>query len=333
MYTSTTTSFQYCRLAVLDLKRADNSGVAAYSRFDLEAMKKTTLVSVLTLAVLVCMIVWVAERTSRTQQNANGESAFPAIGESSARFDSPYDIEQYINQHNDDADLSEIWSRFGIPTEPGKPGRCGCRGYDCPGNCNAEIIDVSVSNGKSDYVILRVCYGGEADCWYLGFKKEREWKYVGIAVSSNNQYQPPQHRIVKHKSERWLVIRELWRRGTGFLQYGERWCELSDNGPREVLSYPVSGHSAQGDPEDYEFKSEVWNLDEQPTFQIDIHYTVLSDGSDANEIQGLKSHQLDLLFEWDVAAKRFVLNESKSKPPKSENDPIFKYLVQHRFVK
>ncbi len=296
-------------------------------------MKKTTLVSVLTLAVLVCMIAWLAERTSRTQQKANSESDLDAISQSSARFDSPYDIEQYINQHNDDADLNEIWTRFAIPAEPGTPGRCGCRGYDCPGNCNAEIIDVSVSNGKSDYVILRVCYRGEADCRYLAFKKEREWKYVGIAESSNNQYQPPQHRIVKYESERWLVIRELWGRGTGFLQYGERWCELSDDGPREVLSYLVSGHSAQGDPEDYEFKSEVSTLNEQPIFAIDIHYSVLSDGSDASEIRWLKSHKFDLLFEWNVIEKRFVLNESKSKLPKSENDPIFRYLVRHRLVK
>jgi|GEM_PF-4634237 len=297
-------------------------------------MKKTALISVLTMVVvLLCTVEWLAERTSRTQQKASDESQSHAISQSSARFESPYDIEQYINQHKDDADLNKIWTRFGIPVEPGTPGRCGCRGYDCPGDCNAEIIDVSVSDGKSDYVILRLCYRGEADCRYLAFKKEQEWKYVGITASSNNQYQPPQHRIEEYESERWLVIRELWGRGTGFLQYGERWCELSDNGPRDVLSYPVSGHSAQGDPEDYEFKSEVSTLNEQTVFAIDVHYTVLSDGSDPNESRRRKSHKLDLLFEWNVTEKRFVLNESKSKLPKSENDPIFEYLVRHRFVK
>src|SRR6266571_5642807 len=206
-------------------------------------MNRIFFISVLTLGVLVSILALWVSRSSRTHQKANTETNSHVTGQSSSRFESPYDVQRYINQHNSEADLNEIWSVFGIPTETDKPGRCGCRGYDCPGNCQAEIINGPVNDSDSSYVILRVCYAGGADCWYLAFRKEQQWRYVGITESLNNQYESPQHRLEESQSKKWLVIKELWSRGTGFLQYGERWYELSDAGVREVLSYPVSGHS------------------------------------------------------------------------------------------
>jgi len=269
-------------------------------------------------------------------QEFNAKQTAPVtdeISQRSTRFPSPYDIERYINQHDDEANLNEIWDRFGIPTEQGKPGRCGCRSYDCPGNCRAEIINASVNGSNARYVILRICYAGETDCWFLAFKKEQQWKYVWIIESLNNQYEPPQHRIEKYQSEQWLVIKELWGRGTGFLQYGERWFGLSDAGLREALSYPVSGYSVQGDAEDYEFKAKVSNQSDQRGFAIDARYTVFTESHHSAEMRWLSSRKHELRFAWDAAAKRFVLDESKSKLPKSGTDPIFKYLAEHRFVK
>ena len=251
-----------------------------------------------------------------------------AISQSLVRLSSPYDIERYINQHNDRADLSEVWNNFGIPVEQGKPGKCGCRGYDCPGTCKAEIIKASLNAGDAGYVVLRICYAGEADCWYLAFKKEQQWKYVGIAQSLDNQYEPPQHRIEKNKSEQWLVIKELWSRGTGLLAYGERWYELSDGGLREVLSYPVSGHSVQGATQDYELRSTVLTRREQHSFAMNIHYLVFTDGSPTTRWRSLHRHEL--LFVWDGEAKKFVLDVRKSKLPNSEIDPISKYLAKYR---
>jgi hypothetical protein len=295
-------------------------------------MKKTSVLSVLTLAVLVCIMMSLAERTSRTQQKASNESEMHAGSQLSAGIQSPYDFEQYINQHKDEADLNEIWSRFGIPTELGKPGRCGCRGSDCPGTCKAEIIN-TLDASNSDYVIVRVCYAGGADCWYLGFKRRPQWRYVGTTESLDNQYEPPQNRIEQYRSRQWLVIKELSGRGTGFLHYRERWCELSDEGLRDVLLYPVAGHRLQGDAEDYEFKSQVSNLEGQSTFAIDIHYTVFTDGNHAKTTRWLSSHKYELLFEWDGGTQRFVLNESKSNLPKSENNLSFKYLGEYRAAK
>lgn len=250
-----------------------------------------------------------------------------ATSQSLVPVSSPYDIEQYINKHNDQADLSEVWKNFGIPLE-GKPGKCGCRGYDCPGTCKAEIINASLNAGKADYVVLRICYAGEADCWYLAFKKEQQWKYLGIAQSLDNRYEPPKHRIEKSQSEQWLVIKELWSRGTGFLQYGERWYELSDGGLREVLSYPVSGHRVQGDAEDYELKSTLLTRHEQRSFALNVNYLVFTDGSPTKRWR--LSHKHELLFVWDGGAKKFVLDVRKSKLPNSETDPISKYLARYR---
>lgn len=295
-------------------------------------MKKTSVISV-TSAVLVCTMTFWAARTSSKLHKASEKSDLNVIGQSAAGLLSPYDVEQYINQHKDEANLNEIWSRFGIQTELGKPGRCGCRGYDCPGTCNAEVINVPFNDGNSGYAILRVCYAGGADCWYLAFKRELEWRYLGITESLHNQYEPPQQRIEEYQSEHWLVIRELSGRGTGFLDYGERWCAISDEGMREVFSYPVSGRSVQGNGEDYELTSKVSSLKGRSSFSVDIHYTVYTDSYYAKKIRWSSTRKYELLFEWDIATKRFVLDDQRSKLPKSERDPIFRYLVRYRSVK
>jgi len=68
--------------------------------------------------------------------------------------------------------------------------------------------------------------------------------------SIENNYNPVEHRIVNQGNEHWLVIK-AGNGGTGAQWYDERWFYVSDGGQKEVLADPVTGHSVQGDSDDY----------------------------------------------------------------------------------
>jgi hypothetical protein len=245
-----------------------------------------------------------------------------------ANLRSPYEIEKYINEHNDDADLREIWETFEIVRDVLKPVKCGCRGNDCPGICKAETIEI-VSEGNEGYVLLRIGYWGETHRGFLLFKKENGWKYLGLAESVAMRYGPSQYKIVKNGDAQWLVIKELWGTGTGFLQYGERWYGLGDRGVKEVLSYPVSGHSVQGSTGDYLFKSTVIHRGKQEAFTVDVLYTEFGNAKYRNDREWLESRprwrssdKYIFRFIWDGATEKFVIDEKNSVLPKSKDDPI-----------
>jgi hypothetical protein len=240
---------------------------------------------------------------------------------------SPYEIEKYINEHNGEFSLRGIWDKFEISDTYLNAINCGDYNINC--RCKTEIIKIDMPGNSNPYVILRICYAGETDCGYFLFKKESDWNYLGLAESVLNQYKPPQHKIVKSGNTLWLVIRELWGRGTGFLQYGERWYALNDTGVKEVLSYPVSGHSVQGVAEDYRFQSRVIHKAEQHPFALTISYTELGNAKYRNDRQWLESRprwrssdKYIFRFIWDGATEKFVIDEKNSVLPKSKDDPI-----------
>jgi hypothetical protein len=246
-----------------------------------------------------------------------------------ANLRSPHDIERYINDHSDDADLREIWEAFGIDSQIFEPVRCGCRDHDCPGLCTAETINLSSMKSDEGYVLLRLCHSGESECGFLLFKKEEPWKYLGLAYSSGNQYEPPQHKIVENGQTKWLVIKELWGRGTGVVQYGERWHTLGEKGVKRVLSYPVSGHSVQGTVKDYRFQSNVLQKAEQQSFVVTIRYTESGNPRYRNDREWLESRsrwssfdKYQLCFVWEQATGNFILDEKKSVMSKAKDDPI-----------
>ena len=288
-------------------------------------MKKSALISGIIITLLLTIFWCLPKRPSQTQQSVRAESV--RLTNQSTLPTSPHDLEKYINTHGDDADLVEIWRSLGIPSEPPNPGKCGCRGSDCPGDCMAEVINTK----EGDYAILRVCYAGEADCWYLAFKRQPEWRYVGMTESLGNQYQPPRHRIEQFQSEQWLVITELNGRGTGFLHYQERWSALTHDGIQHVLTYPISGHSVQGSADDYEFKSDITTSDANHSFAIEIRYRVRAGDRDDYGTPWPSLHKDDvddLVYVWNATTKRFALEESKSNLRKSASDPIYRYLVR-----
>ncbi|HTF38430.1 MAG TPA: hypothetical protein VK651_08980, partial [Blastocatellia bacterium] len=193
-----------------------------------------------------------------------------------SHLNSPGEIERYVNDHTDEADLDAIWARFGIVTESGPPGRCGCREGDCPGTCKAQAIQISSRGENPEYDILRICYADELDCWFLLFKKEGDWKFMNAVGFQENKYEGVKHRIVSCRDKRWLVVK-LQTGGTGFLGSEERWLDIGNNGLSEVLSYPVSGHSVQGEADDYELNSKVPSKALGDDCVIAVHYEVFRD--------------------------------------------------------
>ena len=254
------------------------------------------------------------------------------LNQSLKTLSSPYDIARYINQHNDEADLDEIWDKYGISADGGKPGRCGCRGYDCPGTCKTEAINIGLGKGEVHYAILRICYAGGMDCWFLLFKKEERWLYVGVAESVDNKYDPVEYRVVNYGNDHWLVIK-AGSGGTGFLAYDERWFHVSDQGLKEVLSYPVSGHSVEGDRDDYEIKSTVRNIRHSRGYSAVVEYRILKNHVDKPSFHWIETQEQKVSFDWDKRSKRFVFNKMESELQRSEANPIYNYLEERGYLK
>lgn len=248
-----------------------------------------------------------------------------------ARLASPHEIARYINEHNDGANLNDLWARFGVETEFDKPGRCGCRESDCPGSCRAEVIQTDRDKEHDDLLILRISYAGDAYCWFLVFEKKSDWRFAGVVESLENQYKPAEHRIVKHDSQRWLVITELCGRGTGFVNYVERWHQLTNVGPKEVLSYGVSGHSVQGENSDYEFSSKVFEQEDDGKYRIEVHYVVLREPVRRPEFGWAASHKHKAAFVWDSVSEQFILDSSRSSLPESQESPIIRNINRRFF--
>lgn len=165
----------------------------------------------------------------------------------------PFGLQKYITKYADSADLDLVWKALHVDSSIPSPGRCGCKGYDCNGTCDARFVP-----GSGRYRILRISYAGEADCWYLVFSRYRaEWRLLGTVSTLDNRYRPPRERIEQIGRREFLVINELWGRGTGVLGYGERWYLLHNGRPTNALAYPVMGHNVQGGTGDYQYSSKL----------------------------------------------------------------------------
>lgn len=282
-------------------------------------------------SLLMMLLVTLACHSSTQVSESSQHVTLPEKVDKSplATLRSPFDIERYINEHSDDADLREVWDSFGIDSQIFEAVKCGCRDNDCPGTCKAETINLSSMKNDEGYVLLRLCHSGESECGFLLFRKEEEWKYLGLAYSSGNQYGPPQHKIVENGATKWLVIKELWGRGTGVVQYGERWYGLGEKGVKKVLAYPVSGHSVQGTVKDYQFQSNVLQRAGQQSFVVTIRYRESGNPKYANDREWLEFKprwssfdKYQFCFVWNQATEDFVLDEKKSVMPKAKDDPI-----------
>lgn len=248
----------------------------------------------------------------------------PCAGQASSnRLDTPGRIAAYVNDNPENADLSLIWRTLGVEVTDQAASRCGCRADDCPGICQAAVFDVGRESPGSWRRILRICYAGGADCRYIVFTRVREWRVAGLIESLDNQYRPPEHRLVSSGARYWLVINQLSGRGTGFLNYSELWYDLMQSNLPVVLAYPVSGHSVQGlRSRDYEFTSTV-SLNRNHPLSILVSYRVREapQKSGSRNINWGANKSFRVWYESDRQG-RFRLRESRSVLP-DEADAVY----------
>ena len=222
------------------------------------------------------------------------------------QLQSPADIEQYVNEHSDDADLGEIWTMFGLASKEGGPGKCGAGN----GRCSAQTIGVESSEGHREYEILRICYAGEHLCWFLLFKKQAVWKAMSDVANEYSHYQEVKHRLVSCAGKHWLLV-TVDTGGTGALTRSERWLEIGNDGLSEVLTYPVAGHSVQGDPGDNEYVAKVSSETSSAGCEVVVRYQIRSD-SFGTQTGWATSDKRQVGFMWSSGAKRFELDKLRS---------------------
>jgi len=247
----------------------------------------------------------------------------PSAGQASKnRLATTRQIAAYVNDNPQDADLSLIWKTLGVEITGQAGNRCGCGSDDCPGTCEAAVFDVGRESPGSWRRILRICYAGGADCRYIVFTRERGWRVAGLIESLDNQYRPPEHRLVSSEGRCWLAIKQLSGRGTGFLSYSELWYDLMKSNLPVVLAYPVSGHSVQGvRSQDYEFTSTL-SLNRESPLSILVRYRVreLPQKFGSGSIDWGADKSFRVWYEWD--AGRFRLRGSRSVLP-DESDAVY----------
>jgi len=244
---------------------------------------------------------------------------------------SPSEIERYVNDHNDEADLDKIWAGLGIVTDP-QPGRCGCHEHDCPGRCTAQTIEISSEGSNPEYGIVRICNVDEFACWFLLFKKEGDWRLQRSVVYRESRYNTVKDRIVTCRDKRWLVV-TCMTGGTGVSFSGEDWFEIGNNGLSKVLSLLVSGHSVQGEKDDYKLTSKVKGEALGDDCVVALQYEV-SQGPVClgQDLRWNTSVRRQLQFVWDTSAEKFVFDKVNSDLGDDRHDPVLRYLSRHEYL-
>lgn len=231
---------------------------------------------------------------------------------------SPHEIESHLME-NREIDLRELWSLLKLKHDTDFPERCGNR-Y---GLCKTEKIVVGESG---DDVFLKLTIADASR--YLLFRRiekypvfsEDKWEFIGYVDSLYQQYSPPEQRIINGDNRTYLVVRELWGRGTGVGLYGERWYELTRNPPKEVLSYPVEGHDVQGHAFDRVFESEVSQRLVNRSHVVELQFSTFY-GAEKESAVFSKKHKA--CFVRDSDAERFILSKACSNVSEEELEAVY----------
>jgi hypothetical protein len=233
---------------------------------------------------------------------------------------SPDEIESYLKE-NIEIDLRGLWSLLRIKQDTEFPQRCGNR-Y---GLCKTEKIVVEESG---DDVFLKLTIADASR--YLLFRRiekypvftEDKWKFVGYVDSLYQQYAPPEQRIIEGDNRTYLVVRELWGRGTGVGLYGERWYELSENPPKEVLSYPVEGHDVQGRAFDRMFESKVGQRMINGSYVVEVQFSIFYG---AEKKSAIFSKKQKACYVRDSEAEKLGLSKTCSNVSEEELEAVYNF--------
>jgi len=161
---------------------------------------------------------------------------------------SPYEIKQYIEEHQKDeyVSLAEYWNRLGIDVEE----------WEKYGTCEVAIFELVLGRSEGSNVMLRLydhsgwSMGGTR---YLFFKPtstahHTKWILLGYVDFQDQRYEVPKHRILSSEADHWLVLTILAGRGSGYGLYLDIWYEITDSGIKDVLSYTSSKFLSWRDP-------------------------------------------------------------------------------------
>lgn len=194
----------------------------------------------LTLVAVVLALQGYAGRGGVAQASSHAQTG--RAGREELSSFSPDAIKKYVDADGR-ANLDPVWNHYGIKPEP------FARYDERQVSYEAEVFPVAFDKDSPGGALLRVGYGDTYR--YLIFEGQdaspggpASWKYLGYVDVCFQQYSPPEHRVVSGEGQTWLVLKELWGRGTGVVRYGESWYEVGgDAGEmKSVLSYPVGGH-------------------------------------------------------------------------------------------
>jgi hypothetical protein len=161
---------------------------------------------------------------------------------------SPFEIKQYIEQHQEDefVSLAEYWNRLGIDNEE----------WVKYGKCEVAIYELALGRNEGTDVMLRLY---DLSSWsmggtrYLFFKPittahKPEWRLLGYIDFQDQRYAVPGHRVITSGADHWLVLSIMTGRGSGYSLNHDEWYEIDDNGVKLVLSYPSSKFLSWRDP-------------------------------------------------------------------------------------
>ena len=156
---------------------------------------------------------------------------------------------------------------------------------------------------------------------YPGFSEDK-WTFIGYVDSLYQQYAPPEQRIINGNNRTYLVVRELWGRGTGVGLYGERWYELTENQPKEVLSYPVKGHDVQGRAYDRAFESEVSQRLMNGSYVVEVQFSIFYG---AEKESAVLSKKQKACYIRDSQTKKSGLNKTCSNVSEEEFEAVYNF--------
>lgn len=161
----------------------------------------------------------------------------------------PLEIERLINESKrvwkksavrQDVNLVPMWKDFGIDERQLE--NCGS------GDCEAEALKLDLDGQFPDEVVLKI--NNFHFCRFLVFTPNRSsradktnWNFRGHIDWEFNRYEMARQRIARANGRPWLVIRGQAGSGTGYSLYQEMFYELTSDGLRPVLSYPIEGHT------------------------------------------------------------------------------------------
>lgn len=241
---------------------------------------------------------------------------------------SPYEIKKFVNA-NKQADLNPIWNFYGIKAEPFERYNQRYVSYE------AEIYPVALDTDSFDDLLLRVWYGETYR--YLVFKgltdtggESGSWKYLGYVDVDAQKYAPPEHRVVIGENQTWLVLKELWGRGTGVVRYGEQWYEINGEELKAVLGYPVTGHQfSRCGNLGRDFDSKVTDHGSikgiyTVNLQFSVSYSLDTCGNPPQSIP-LFSKLQKASYVWTPKASDFVLDKSNSELSEEEIEAVYNF--------